>query len=102
MRIRIWWGWSRFRQIVADGVVILLISGFAPLLAAADVDTAMATISTNGLLKHIAVLSSDKFEGRAPGTAGENLSVDYITSEFKKLGLQPGNPDGTFIQKVPL
>jgi Zn-dependent M28 family amino/carboxypeptidase len=67
-----------------------------------DAGTAAAAISTNGLIRHIAVLSSDQFEGRAPGTAGEDLSVNYITSEFKKLGLLPGNPDGTFIQKVPL
>jgi Zn-dependent M28 family amino/carboxypeptidase len=54
------------------------------------------------LLKHIKVLASDEFEGRAPGSKGEELSVKYIYEQFKALGLQPGNPNGTYIQEVPL
>jgi Zn-dependent M28 family amino/carboxypeptidase len=54
------------------------------------------------LLKHIKVLASDEFEGRAPGSKGEELSVKYIYDQFKALGLQPGNPNGTYIQEVPL
>ncbi len=60
------------------------------------------SITTNNLLRHIQVLSSDEFEGRAPGTRGETLTVDYITRQFREIGLKPGNPDGTFVQKVPL
>jgi Zn-dependent M28 family amino/carboxypeptidase len=60
-----------------------------------DVDTA-------AVLAHIRVLSSDEFEGRAPGTKGEELSVNYLVDQFKKIGLKPGNTDGTYIQKVPL
>ena len=41
-------------------------------------------------------------EGRAPGTKGEELTVQYLETELKKLGLKPGNTDGTYIQKVPL
>ena len=54
------------------------------------------------MLGHIKVLSSDEFEGRAPGTPGEVLSVNYLKAEFSKLGLLPGNPDGSYIQDVPL
>ncbi|MSV27377.1 MAG: M20/M25/M40 family metallo-hydrolase [Bryobacterales bacterium] len=63
---------------------------------------ALGRITAEGLLAHIRVLASDEFEGRAPATKGEELSVDYITAAFKKAGLKPGNPDGTFVQKVPL
>jgi len=63
---------------------------------------ALETITPDGLLAHIKVLASDEFEGRSPGTKGEDLSVKYITDEFKKLGLKPGNPDGTYTQEVPL
>ncbi len=59
-------------------------------------------IDAAGLLGHIKVLGSDKFEGRAPGSHGEDLSIAYITEQFKKLGLQPGNPNGTYTQEVPL
>jgi Zn-dependent M28 family amino/carboxypeptidase len=59
-------------------------------------------VDTDAVLAHIKTLSSDEFEGRGPGTKGEDLTVDYLTDQFKKLGLKPGNADGTFIQKVPL
>lgn len=54
------------------------------------------------ILEHIRVLSSDEYEGRAPGTPGEDKTVAYMQGEFSKLGLKPGNPDGTFIQNVPM
>src|SRR5262249_46330198 len=53
-------------------------------------------------LQHTKVLSSDLYEGRAPGTKGEELTVRYLEDQFKKVGLQPGNTDGTYVQKVPL
>src|SRR5215470_16500743 len=59
-------------------------------------------IDTAAVLEHTKVLSSDKFEGRAPGTMGEELTVSYLVDQFKKVGLKPGNTDGTYIQKVPL
>jgi Zn-dependent M28 family amino/carboxypeptidase len=76
-----------------------------PVVAATDsaaIQPALQSINANDLLQHITVLASDEFEGRSPGTAGEDSTVNYLTREFKKLGLQPGNPDGTFIQNVPM
>ena len=64
--------------------------------------SALAAITTEAFLSHIEVLSSDEFEGRAPGSHGEELSVQYLTEQFLALGLKPGNPDGTFVQEVPL
>ena len=63
---------------------------------------ALEAITPDGLLAHIKVLASDEFEGRAPGSKGEDLSVKYITDQFKKIGVKPGNPDGTYTQGVPL
>ncbi len=63
-----------------------------------DADQAAA----DRMLAQIKVLSSDEFEGRGPGTPGEELTVSYLKQEFSSLGLRPGNPDGTFIQKVPM
>src|SRR6266511_1523912 len=67
-----------------------------------DTREAAGSITAADLLRHTQVLSSDEFEGRAPGTRGEELTIHYLVQQFKQLGLQPGNPDGTFIQKVPL
>src|SRR5262252_7926538 len=59
-------------------------------------------IDAAAVLEHTKVLSSDKFEGRAPGTMGEELTVSYLVDQFKKIGLKPGNTVGTYVQKVPL
>ncbi|MBI3549084.1 MAG: M28 family peptidase [Elusimicrobia bacterium] len=70
--------------------------------AAADLTGAAESISAESLLKHVQILSSEKFEGRAPGTKGEAQTIEYLTEQFRKLGLQPGNPDKTYVQEVPL
>lgn len=68
----------------------------------AELKPALDTINSDDIMRHVKTLSSDEFEGRGPGTPGEELSVKYITEQFQKLGLKPGNPDGTYVQKVPL
>ena len=62
----------------------------------------MPKIDPAAILETTKRISSDKFQGRAPGSIGEELTVGYLQMRFKELGLQPGNPDGTYIQKVPL
>jgi Zn-dependent M28 family amino/carboxypeptidase len=59
-------------------------------------------VDTDAVLAHTKTLSSDEFEGRGPGSKGEELTVAYLTDQFKTIGLKPGNTDGTYIQKVPL
>jgi len=54
------------------------------------------------ILARTSILASDDFEGRAPGTPGEEKTVAYLVDEFKKIGLAPGNPDGSYLQSVPL
>jgi Zn-dependent M28 family amino/carboxypeptidase len=68
----------------------------------AELNPALATINSDDIMRHIKTLASDEYEGRGPGTKGEELSVKYITAEYQRLGLKPGNPDGTYVQKVPL
>ena len=58
------------------------------------------------LSQDVKVLSSDEFEGRGPSTAGEVKTVDYIVSQFKAAGLQPGGDlvkgQRSWTQDVPL
>ena len=54
------------------------------------------------LMAHIRTLSSDDFGGRGPGSEGEEKTVTYLTEAFESLELAPGNPDGTYVQEVPL
>ena len=53
---------------------------------------ALESISAADLLGHIKVLASDEFEGRAPGSPGEERTVAYLTERFRTLGLKPGKP----------
>ena len=59
------------------------------------------SITADELLEHIKVLASDAFEGRAPGTAGEARTIEYLVQQFRRAGLSPGNTDGTWTQPVP-
>ena len=49
----------------------------------------------------VKTLASDEFEGRAPGSKGEELTVNYIRDQMQRIGLQPGNGDSWF-QDVPM
>jgi len=62
----------------------------------------LPNIDSAAVLAHTKALSSDQFEGRAPGTTGEDLTVKYLVDHFKRAGLEPGNTNGTYVQKVPL
>jgi len=59
-------------------------------------------IDTGRLSEIVKVLASDAFEGRAPGTAGEEKTVRFLIDEFKSLGLEPGGPGSSWIQVVPM
>jgi Zn-dependent M28 family amino/carboxypeptidase len=67
----------------------------------ADIQRAERAITAEGLLRDIRELASDRFEGRAPGTRGEDSAVAYIAEQFRRIGLAPGMPDG-YVQTVPL
>ena len=63
---------------------------------------ARAAISSEQLLKGIERLASDDFEGRAPGTRGENQTVDWLKARFKAAGLEPAGDGGSWTQSVPM
>jgi Zn-dependent M28 family amino/carboxypeptidase len=66
-------------------------------------DEAMQGISGERMLAHVRTLASDEFEGRGPGSAkGDPLTTQYLENHFRQLGIEPGNPNGTYLQNVPL
>jgi pimeloyl-ACP methyl ester carboxylesterase len=67
-----------------------------------NIGRALQEVDASDFLKHIETLASDDFEGRSVGARGEAVTVDYLVGEFKRIGLMPGNPDGSYIQRVPL
>ena len=58
-------------------------------------------IAAEDFAELVKTLASDEFEGRAPGTAGEDKTVEYIKAQFERIGLKPGNGSDWF-QTVPM
>ena len=50
---------------------------------------------------HLRFLSSDLLEGRAPATRGGRLTAEYIASQLRESGVQPG-VGGSYFQRVPI
>ncbi len=77
----------------------LRLLGAATLLAAAP---AIAQVSPERLSADVRALASDSFEGRAPGTLGETKTIAWLIAQFKAMKAQPGGPNGSWTQPVPL
>jgi Zn-dependent M28 family amino/carboxypeptidase len=94
----------RYRRKMKTTAIILVASAMSILAANLDdkLKPGLDAITPDGMLAHIKALSSDEFEGRSPGTKGEELSIKYVSDQFKTIGLKPGNPDGSYTQEVPL
>ena len=84
---------------VLAGASALLLS--VSLTWAGESTPAAPAFSEAAYRAHIERLSSDEFEGRAPGTEGEKKTLAYIEQQFRAAGLQPGIGD-SFLQPVPV
>lgn len=61
-----------------------------------------AKLSAERIQAAVRFLSSDRLEGRAPGTHGEVLTTEYLADELEKAGLKPIGDRGSYFQPVPL
>jgi len=84
------------------GLTLVTLLGTACAKTDAGTNGAADAITAEGILAHTRELSSDAYEGRSPGTPGEEKTVQYLTEQFRQLGLKPGNPDGSWIQPVEM
>lgn len=62
---------------------------------------AAVEVDTGNFDDHVETLAADDFGGRAPGTQGERKTLEYLTGEFRELGLEPGYGE-SFLQPVPM
>lgn len=88
-----------FRLSVAS--IILLSTSCKQNSSGAEDQDGFSAFSADSLGKHIAVLSSDSFQGRKPFTPGETKTIQYLEQEFKALGMEPGN-GSSYLQDVPM
>ncbi|MGB5486456.1 MAG: M28 family metallopeptidase [Lysobacterales bacterium] len=56
----------------------------------------------NRLRAHIEFLADDLMRGRQPGSDGYNIAANYVSSQFRQMGLLPAGNDGGYFQQVPL
>jgi len=92
--------WIKHFLCLAAGMPLVL--GVLLAMANAGGESGWRQINSARILENIKVLSSDEYEGRAPASKGETLATGFIEEQFKKVGLKPGNPDGTYFQSVPM
>lgn len=74
----------------------------APARAPQGTRSTTARVEPARLARHVEVLAADSLLGRGPATAGEERTVRYIAEQFRQAGLQPGGPNGSWYQEVPL
>jgi Zn-dependent M28 family amino/carboxypeptidase len=90
---------SRLHRDAAGPKLVAIAAALVGLAGIAQADSPV--FSEASYRKHIEVLSSDAFEGRAPGTEGEKKTLAYIEQQFRAAGLKPGIGNG-YLQPVPL
>lgn len=66
-----------------------------------DMENAMTFINTGDLINYVKILGHDSLQGRRPFTIGEERTVEYLKSEFERLGLKPAF-NGNYFQDVPM
>ena len=64
-------------------------------------EKAYDNISIDEMKRHVSILASDDFMGRAPFTRGEELTVEYLKNELEKMGFEPAF-GGSYYQPVPM
>ncbi|MET0289354.1 MAG: M28 family metallopeptidase [Pseudoxanthomonas sp.] len=79
-----------------------LVSGLLASSVSLAVQAAQPAADPEALKQHVRVLASDAYEGRAPATDGERKTVEYVSAQFAKAGLQPGGDNGGWTQAVTL
>jgi Zn-dependent M28 family amino/carboxypeptidase len=82
--------------LASAGLFLSACAGSGPKLPPPSTD-----IDDTAFREHVRVLASDDFEGRKPGTPGEEKTLAYLVAQFRQLGLKPGNGE-SFLQQVPM
>ncbi|MBF0664595.1 MAG: M28 family peptidase [Brevundimonas sp.] len=58
--------------------------------------------SADRISNDIRTISADAYQGRYPGTEGERMTLAWLQAQYEAMGLQPGGPDGQWLQPVHL
>ncbi len=102
----------RLLALSATGLMTIALAGCNPTEPAKPTepvaDTVTSTLVTApeitgaDIAARVKELADDKYEGRGPGDPEGEKAADWIAAEMKRIGLEPGNPDGTYFQTVKM
>jgi len=67
-----------------------------------DLDAAARTITEADYIRRVGIIADDSMMGRDTPSRGLDMTAAYVASEFQRMGLRPGLPDGSFVQRYPL
>lgn len=80
----------QFRILVSALVLALAGAGCA------QIPAATGSIDPQALRGHVSFLASDALEGRGTPSRGQDVAVEYIAAQFRRIGLEPAGDDGYF------
>jgi hypothetical protein len=95
------------KRIYSFLIVIIFAAIFSPafsqkIMLTVNVKKALDVVDTAEIKADIKYLADDKLKGRAPGTEGYQMAVDYVISREKELGVKPAGENGGWLQTVKL
>lgn len=67
-----------------------------------EIKTALSEVSPDQIKADITYLADDKLKGRAPGSEGYQMAVDYVIAQLKALNVKSAGEESTWLQKVRL
>lgn len=79
----------------------LLLSASMSMAQKGDPATYASTITAADLKKHLTIIAGPEMEGRNAASEGERKAAAYLESQYKRLGLKPGNGN-SYLQNFPL
>src|SRR5687768_42927 len=82
---------------------LLLLLAFTACTSASRVGSpGTAAVDAERIASDVRTLAGDAFLGRGPATPAEDLTVNYIRDRLQAAGVEPGGPNGSWFQEVPL
>ncbi len=88
-----------YRNFALLTLAAILLAGCGP--EKKNIEPALESITVEEFKEHVSVIASDELRGRAPGTNGEELTINYLADAFGRLGLEPAN-EGSYFQELSL
>ena len=80
----------------------VLLSAPQAVLAQNGVTNAVSSITAEDFIRRVGVIAHDSMRGRDTPSHGLNMTAQYIADEFRRMGLSPAAPNGSFLQEYPL